>query len=371
MKNEEKVLYFGKYLMSLTQTEKSFSGHRVKIISSFIDSGQEFSKSGYAEYLKGNGMDLTDEDRKVLRDFLGFSGVRHLGGRRKPKGKVVEKIASISEGNKKRVTAFLDWVRVQRDYSASSIKAKRDHLVKFFRYFSEFNLANCRDFMATMEHDNMSPQTLNLYMITLKQYGEYVKKPITLKKISIPRSLSVENVPTEKEYHDFLQWLRANGAWQIYWIVRILGSTGMRRSELFQLTWGDVLSGEFFPLCKGKKRRMIYFPKTIVGELTAWLKIHPTSTTEKIVVSRRHGLPLSERGFDQILKNKALKAGFPRGKAHCHAFRHFFAKQFLAKTKDVIQLAELLGHESVDTTRLYLQKSKAEQARDINKYITW
>ena len=58
-------------------------------------------------------------------------------------------------------------------------------------------------------------------------------------------------------------------------------------------------------------------------------------------------------------------------KAHCHAFRHFFAKQFLSKTKDVIQLAEILGHESVDTTRLYLQKSKAEQARDINKYITW
>ena len=371
MENETKILFFGRYLMSLTQAEKAFSGRRVKIISSFIDSGEDFSKSGYTEYLKDNGMDMTEEDRKVLRDFLSFSGVRHLGRRRKSKGKVVEKIAVITEGNRKRITAFLDWIGVQRDYSANSLRMKRDHMVKFFRYFHDFNLSNCRDFIATMEHDGMHPKTLNLYMMTLKQYGEYVKKPITLKKISIPRSLTVENVPTEKEYKEFLQWLREKGEWQTYWVVKILGSTGMRRSELCQLTWEDILSGEFFPLCKGKKRRMVYFPKTVVGELKEWLKIHPISISEKILVSRRTGLPLSDRGLDQILKGKAAKARFPKEKAHCHAFRHFFAKQFLARTKDVIQLAELLGHESVDTTRLYLQKSKAEQARDVNKYITW
>ena len=371
MDNEAKALYFGKYLMEITQTERTYSVRRIKVISSFIASGEDFTKSGYQEYLKTNGLDLTDSDRKDLRDFLYFSGVRHLGGQRRPKGKVVEKIATITESNKKRVTAFLDWVRIQRDYSENSIRMKRDHMVKFFRYFNDFNLSNCRDFITTMEHLKMSPKTLNLYIITLQQYGEFVKKTITLKKISIPRSLSVENVPTEKEYKKFLDWLGDNGQWQTYWIIRILGSTGMRRSELNQLTWGEVLSGEFFPLCKGKKRRMIYFPKILVAELKAWLKIHVTSTAEKIVVSKKTGQSLSDRGLDQILKNNAMKAGFPKEKAHCHAFRHFFAKQFLSKTKDVIQLAEILGHESVDTTRLYLQKSKAEQARDINKYITW
>lgn len=80
---------------------------------------------------------------------------------------------------------------------------------------------------------------------------------------------------------------------------------------------------------------------------------------------------LSDRGFDQLLKLNARKAGFPKEKAHCHAFRHFFAKQYLAKTKDVVQLADLLGHESVDTTRLYLQKSKMEQTKDINRNVTW
>lgn len=363
--------WLGRYLMSLGPNERAYCGHRVKIISHFIDADGELSKNGYREYLKTNGYLLTKEERKILTDFLYFAGVRHLGGRRKERGRIVEKIETLTEASKKKITAYLEWAQTQRDYSDNSIRIKRDQMSKFFKYFTEFNLANCRDFIATQEHEGKHPKTLNMYMMTLKQYGEFVKKPVTLKKISIQRSMSVENVPTEKEYQGFLEWLRNNEKWQMYWIVKVLGSTGMRKSELYQLTWADILSGEFYPLCKGKKRRMIYFPKTLVGELKEWLKIHPTETSRLLTVSKRFDKPLSNRGLDEILKIHADKAGFPKEKAHCHAFRHFFAKQFLAKTKDVIQLAELLGHESVDTTRLYLQKTKEEQARDINKYITW
>lgn len=366
-----KTQKFGEYLLSLPKSERAFSGHRVKVISSFIESGVEMSKSGYQEYISIYSMDMTPTDRKILCDFLYYSGVRRLGGKRKPKSKIVEKIATITEANMKKISAFLEWIRIQRDYSENSVKMKRDHMVKFFRYFSDFNLVNCRDFITTMEHEGMSSKTLNLYMITLKQYGEYVKKPVALKKISIPRALSVENVPSENEYRTFLEWMRVNKRWQIYWIVKALGSTGMRKSELGQLTWNDILTGEFFPLCKGKKRRMIYFTKSFVRELKDWLNLNPTDTSQLLTISKRNSTPLSSRALDQILKSTAQKAGFPREKAHCHAFRHFFAKQYLSKTKDVIQLAELLGHESVDTTRLYLQKSKEEQARDINKYITW
>lgn len=366
-----KAQKFGEYLMSLTPTEKAFCGQRVKVISQFIESGEPLSKEGYKRYLKTNGFNVSDAERKYLTDYLFFAGVRRLGGPRKEKGKVVQKLEMVSEANKKKISAFLEWVKVKRDYSQNSIRMKRDHMVKFFKYFNEFNLVNCRDFIATQEHEGKSPKTLNLYMISLTQYGEWQKIPITLKKISIPRSISVENVPTEKEYHNFIEWLKIHEEWQIYWMVRTLGSTGMRRSEFIQLTWDDILSGEFYPLCKGKKRRMIYFPKSLVKELKEWLKDHPTDTSKVLLISKKYDRPIHGRTIDMALKLRAEKAGFPLEKAHCHAFRHFFAKQFLAKTKDVIQLAELLGHESVDTTRLYLQKSKAEQARDINKYITW
>ena len=67
----------------------------------------------------------------------------------------------------------------------------------------------------------------------------------------------------------------------------------------------------------------------------------------------------------------AQLCGIDSRKMHAHAFRHFFAKMFLKKNKDVIQLADLLGHGSVDTTRIYLQKSYDEQKRDFNRNVTW
>lgn len=60
-----------------------------------------------------------------------------------------------------------------------------------------------------------------------------------------------------------------------------------------------------------------------------------------------------------------------REKLHPHAFRHFFSKMYLKKTKDVIGLADILGHGSVDTTRLYLKKSQDEQKRLYNRTVTW
>lgn len=102
---------FGEYLLSLSPTERAFSGRRVKVISKFIEEDVELSKPGYQEYLSKFGMDLNDTDRKYLCDFLYFSGVRRLGGARKPKGKVAEKIATITEVNMKMVCAFLEWAK--------------------------------------------------------------------------------------------------------------------------------------------------------------------------------------------------------------------------------------------------------------------
>ena len=101
-----KAQKFGEYLLSLSPYERSVSGSRVKVILAFIESGAELSKSGYKEYLSKFGLDIDDTDRKYLRDFLWFSGVRHFKCSRKSKGKVVEKISTITELNKKKNLIF-------------------------------------------------------------------------------------------------------------------------------------------------------------------------------------------------------------------------------------------------------------------------
>lgn len=368
--NDNKLEILGKYLLSLSEMERAVCGRRVNIICKFISGGFELSKRGYKDFMAIWGYSIRESERSYVIDYLYLAGIR-LGGQRKRKDKIVRRIDDLSESNKIKISTFIEWCMNQREYSSASIRMKTDHMKMFFRYFTDFNAANARSFIATRESEGLHPKSLNMYMITLQQFGEFVKKPIALKKISIQSSMSVENVPTEKEYQKLLGWLFDNEKWMVYWSVRILGNTGMRRSELLQMSWQDILKGEAYPRCKGKKHRVIYFPKKLIADLTQWLEGRNVDVTLPILYSEMTGRILSGRGFDQAFKHNAKKAGFPKEKAHCHAFRHFFAKQYLSKTKDVVQLAELLGHESVDTTRLYLQKSKAEQARDINKNVTW
>ena len=213
----------GSYLMSLPRKIQAVSGSRVKAICIFLGSPYEISKAGWRDYLKENRAFISDTDKQYILDFLYFHGVR-IGQIRKDKTRVVERLDKITEINKRNISEFIVWVEKQREYSSASIRMKSDNMKKFFRYFTEFNNDNCRNFIKTMEAEGMSPKTLNIYMLTLKQYGEYLKKPVALKKISIQRSLSVEDVPTPSEYRSFVGWLWKNEKWQVYWIVRVLGN---------------------------------------------------------------------------------------------------------------------------------------------------
>ena len=80
---------------------------------------------------------------------------------------------------------------------------------------------------------------------------------------------------------------------------------------------------------------------------------------------------ITGRGLGENLKRWGNAVGISSDKMHPHAFRHFFAKMYLKKTKDVIQLADILGHSNIDTTRIYLQKSYDEQRQDFNHNVNW
>ncbi len=90
-----------------------------------------------------------------------------------------------------------------------------------------------------------------------------------------------------------------------------------------------------------------------------------------VIAVSRYGTPMSDRAIGIALKDFGEKVKIDRAKMHPHAFRHFFAKMYLKKTKDVIQLADILGHENVNTTRIYLNKSQDEQRREINRVVSW
>ena len=89
-------------------------------------------------------------------------------------------------------------------------------------------------------------------------------------------------------------------------------------------------------------------------------------------VFRNHsGGRISTRGISLQLQRKALKYGIDPALVHPHAFRHLFAKYFLEQVKDVSLLADLLGHSSIETTRIYLRRTGEEQRAIIDRAVRW
>lgn len=180
--------------------------------------------------------------------------------------------------------------------------------------------------------------------------------------------LSTENIPTKKEYEKLLEYLSGQPDKRCYFWVKILAGTGARWSEFVQFTWEDVLNGEVTLKGKGSKYRRFFFNAQLQKEVREFLSEQNYSG---IMLVSRWGRPMENRGFVERLHRWGKACGIDKSKMHPHAFRHFFAKMYLSKNKDVVQLADLLGHESLDTTRLYLRKNYEEQKRDFNKNVTW
>ena len=80
---------------------------------------------------------------------------------------------------------------------------------------------------------------------------------------------------------------------------------------------------------------------------------------------------ITARGSRSQLKVLAKRYKIPSEQVYPHSFRHRFAKNFLEKFNDISLLADLMGHESIETTRIYLTRSSEEQQKLIDRVVKW
>ena len=120
---------------------------------------------------------------------------------------------------------------------------------------------------------------------------------------------------------------------------------------------------------KGGKLRRLFIPKILREETLKWLC--ETQRTSGYLFLNRYGDRITTRGISQQLKNYADKYGLDSKVVYPHSFRHRYAKNFLEKYNDIALLADLMGHESIETTRIYLRRTASEQQALVDKIVTW
>lgn len=259
---------------------------------------------------------------------------------------------------------------IEDNLAPNTVRAYRkavDDYLRDFDSLTKHNLLLHRSRL--MEH--YAPKTVNLRLMALNRWLTLLRRPAwRLKGVRLGRRSFVENVISQADYLYLARTLRERGELRWHFIVRFLAATGARVSELVQLRVEHVRSGFVDLYSKGCKLRRIYIPARLRSEALAWLAERGEEASGPLFLNYR-GARITPRGIGAGLRTWARRLRIDPATVHPHAFRHRFAKNFLAVHTDLSLLADLLGHESIETTRIYLCRTASEQRAVVDRCVTW
>ena len=168
---------------------------------------------------------------------------------------------------------------------------------------------------------------------------------------------SEEKELTREEYNRLLNAAESKGNKRLNLILQTICGTGIRVSELRFITVDAVKKGEAFVFCKGK-RRSVFIVKALQKKLLRF------ATEQKIesgyIFITRTGKPLSRTNIWRDMKRLCKDADVNPDKVFPHNLRHMFARVLYGIEKDIAKLADILGHSSINTTRIYIISTGTE-----------
>ena len=239
----------------------------------------------------------------------------------------------------------------------------------FQKTYGEINRKNLLAYKGYLV-EHFKPQTVNLRLQGINKYLEFTKQDkLKLRFVKVQQKNFLENVISNADYKFLKASLLRDGYKDWYFVVWFMTATGARVSELLQIKDEHVQTGHLDIYTKGGKVRRIYIPKSLQQEALQWLQ--EKQITTGYIFLNRFGERITARGIAMQLKHFADRYGLKREVVYPHSFRHRYAKNFLDRFNDIALLADLMGHESIETTRIYLRRTASEQRQIVDKIVNW
>lgn len=141
----------------------------------------------------------------------------------------------------------------------------------------------------------------------------------------------------------------------------------MRISEALKIRKKDVISGKVDIYTKAHMRT-VYFPKSLRDELSEYLV---NFQDDDLIVVGFRGKPILPERYRAVLREFSERYDIPKEVMHPHAFRHFFAIEFLKRNNNISLLADLLGHNDLKVTQIYLRQSQEQQRNAVDEAVNW
>ena len=281
------------------------------------------------------------------------------------------------------IEEFINFIRVERQYSNHSITAYAKDLSELAIYIDEEKLGSnikvvdfyvLRGFITTLYDKELSKSSIERKISTLKSFFKFLYRrgiiednPARMLKFPkkekyLPNVFNVDDIFTLLDLPDKSTPMGMRDAL----ILELLYGTGVRVSELVGLdrSMVDLQGMRILVLGKGKKERIVPLAPELISLIKDYYKVMYDIVSEGRVVEsdaliiNRLGSRMTDRTIRRIVETYLKKAGLPLDYSP-HSFRHTFATHLLEGGADLRSIQELLGHESLATTQKYTHSDLA------------
>lgn len=258
----------------------------------------------------------------------------------------------------------------KEDVSANTILSycwTLDYFLSTYHSVTNNNLLSYKSYLM----ENFAPRTVNQRIQALNKYIYWnnIKRVNPLKSVHIQQKPFLENVISMQDYKYLKKKLKEKDDKTDYFLIWGIACTGARISEILKVKVEHIVDGQMDFYGKGRKNRRIYFIKVFQKEALEWLDSIGRKTG--YVFLNNEGKPQSIKGVEKHMKIMAKEYGIDKDVMYPHSFRHMFGKTFYDKQKDLPLLADIMGHASLETTRIYTRRTANEQIAIMNKTISW
>ena len=279
-----------------------------------------------------------------------------------------------------QLEALVDDYLAAQDFSPHTRKAIRSDVAKFIRWFETANgerfdprrvtvrdVADFRDHLSRVRRQAIS--TVNRALVSLRRFlghlvqsGDLPANPAKAVK-ELRRMPVVPKGLTPAEVRRVMREVELRGDVRAAAILCVMLYSGLRVSDVANLDLEDLeigpRSGQLIVRYgKGNKQRIVPLPLEARRALTNYLECRPPSKDQKLFQGERG--PLTEDGVRAICSKYSACSGV---RFTPHVLRHTFAHRFLDQGGDLASLAQILGHENLNTTAIYTRRSQDELAR--------
>lgn len=253
--------------------------------------------------------------------------------------------------------------------SVATIEAYMRSVLAFQRYCRRRTVtkSTVSAYKQRMLSNGYAPRSINAALAALNALFDFLGwQTCKVKAVRTQREMycSENRELSRDEYERLCRAALKNGNRRLFFLLQTICGTGIRVSELAYVTVEAVRNGEVNVVCKSKIRK-VFIVKALRKELLRYAA--DAGIAEGPVFRTRSGRPVNRSNIWRDMKGLCREAKVDPRKVFPHNLRHLFAREFYRSEKDIAALADILGHSSIETTRLYIVSTGREHRRRMEK----